>query len=322
MPLMVSVIVCAYTEERWEQLINAIESVWQQSVQPKELIVVIDYNSGLYKRLQKFGGNFTLLENNQNKGLSGARNTGIAIAAGELIAFLDDDAVAAPSWLEMLVCQFGDHVLGVGSSVKPVWESNKPFWFPEEFYWTVGCSYLGMPDTLKPIRNPMGGAMCVRKEIFIKVGDFCNGLGRLGIIPLGCEETEWCIRARQYWSGTHFLYEPRTAIYHHIPSRRANFKYFCSRCYSEGVSKALVVGLVGGSDGLSSERAYTFKTLPQGFLRGLGDTLRGDLSGFCRSASIFIGLSLTTFGYIVGTVKRVMTKSSKLRVQSVKINGL
>jgi hypothetical protein len=107
------------------------------------------------------------------------------------------------------------------------------------------------------------------------------------------------------------MYEPRAMIYHHIPARRANFAYFRSRCYSEGISKALVVELVGGSDGLSSERGYTFKTLPRGVLRGLTDALRGDLSGLGRAGAIVLGLGFTTLGYIVGTFKRSAIQSKK-----------
>jgi glucosyl-dolichyl phosphate glucuronosyltransferase len=300
----VSVVICAYTEDRLDQLIKAIGSIQEQTWAALEVIVVIDYNPRLFARLQQAVSEIAILENREKKGLSGARNTGIAVAKGDMVAFLDDDAIAAPDWLELLIKQCGEYVLGVGSSVKPIWESKKPAWFPDEFYWTVGCSYLGLPETIKPIRNPMGGAMCVRREIFAEVGNFRYGLGRLETLPLGCEETELCIRARQRWTESNFIYEPRATIYHHIPSHRASFKYFCSRCFSEGISKALVVELVGGSDGLSSERSYTFKTLPRGVFRGITDVVRGDFSGLGRAAAITFGLGFTTLGYIVGQFKR------------------
>jgi glycosyltransferase involved in cell wall biosynthesis len=300
----VSVIICTYTEERWGLLIKAIESVQQQIMPVKEIIVVIDYNPRLYERLQQWNSKIILLENQEKKGLSGARNTGVAASTGDMIAFLDDDAIAAPDWLSTMSTNCGEKILGVGAAVLPVWESQKPAWFPEEFYWTVGCAYRGLPETPKPIRNLMGGAMCIRKEIFTEVGNFQNRLGRLGTLPLGCEETELCIRARQHWPQSNFIYEPRTFVYHHIPDRRAHFAYFRSRCYSEGISKAMVVELVGGSDGLSSEREYTFKTLPKGILKGLADALHGDFSGLGRAGAIILGLGFTALGYIVGTFKR------------------
>ena len=305
----ISVIICAYTDDRWNHLIKAIKSIQQQTLRVTEVIVVTDYNSGLFVRLQQLKSDVVLLENREKKGLSGARNTGIAEATGDVIAFLDDDAIAAPNWLELLIMHYGESILGVGGAVLPIWEGEKPTWFPDEFYWTVGCTYLGMPEATKPIRNPMGGAMFYRKEVFAEVGNFRYGLGRLENIPLGCEETELCIRARQHWPESKFIYEPRAIIYHHIPFRRANFNYFCSRCYSEGISKAFVVEMVGGTDGLSSERNYTFRTLPQGFLRGLADAFHGDFSGLRRAGAIVLGLGFTAFGYIVGVFKRSAIRS-------------
>ncbi len=70
-------------------------------------------------------------------------------------------------------------MLGAGGSVIPRWETAKPSWFPEEFYWVVGCTYVGLPETRAPIRNPFGGAMCVRREIFETVGGFSEEIGRL-----------------------------------------------------------------------------------------------------------------------------------------------
>jgi GT2 family glycosyltransferase len=312
----ISVIICAYSDDRWDLLIAAIQSVKQQILPVAELLVVIDYNKNLYERLRQADNTIIVLENRERKGLSGARNTGVAVATGDMVAFLDDDAAAAPDWLSNMVEHFDKNVLGVGGAVLPVWETKKPAWFPDEFYWTVGCTYLGLPEVAMPIRNPMGGAMCVRKEIFTEVGNFRYGLGRLNTLPLGCEETEFCIRARNHWPNSYFVYEPQSRIYHHIPARRANFAYFRSRCYSEGVSKALVVELVGGANGLSSERGYTFRTLPRGVLRGVGDVLRGDISGLGRAVSIILGLAFTTLGYIAGQFKRAAIREANRSVNN------
>ncbi len=313
----ISVVICAYTDKRWDLLLKAIESVKQQTLPIMEIIVVVDFNPNLYERLQSLVEKIILLENQEEKGLSGARNTGIAAATGYMVAFLDDDAIAAPDWLECLNENCGDKILGVGANVLPAWEYKKPAWFPDEFYWTVGCAYLGLPKKAKAVRNLLGGAMCVRKEVFTTVGNFRSGLGRLGTLPLGCEETELCIRARQYWPQSHFIFEPRARVYHHIPAGRGRFSYFRSRCYSEGISKALVVELVGSSDGLSSERDYTFKTLPMGFLRGLKDTLHGDFSGLGRSGAIILGLGFTTLGYLVGVLRRTTQNVRRISISNM-----
>ena len=58
---------------------------------------------------------------------------------------------------------------------------------------------------------------------------------------------------------------------------------------------------MGARDGLASERNYTLRTLPQGFVRGLSDALfHHDFTGFARAGAIGAGLALTTAGYLIG----------------------
>jgi GT2 family glycosyltransferase len=300
----VSVVICAYTEARWDDLVAAVESVRRQSASPREIIVVIDHNPDLLERVRTQIPDVVVIENKETQGLSGARNSGIAASRGEIIGFLDDDAVAAPDWLEQLCAHCEDsQVLGAGGAVEPMWLHGRPTWLPEEFYWVVGCTYRGLPQMATPVRNPFGGCMCVRREVFEIVGGFRSRVGRESTRPMGCEETELCIRARQRWPSRVFLYEPRAKIYHRVPASRVLWSYFRSRCYAEGLSKALVSRFVGVKDGLASERVHTFRTLPQGIARGLVDIiLRRDPMGLVRAGAIMAGLVITTAGYLVGTM--------------------
>ncbi|MFL5628355.1 MAG: glycosyltransferase family 2 protein [Ktedonobacteraceae bacterium] len=300
----ISVIICAYTEDRWNDLVAALESVQQQTLVPREIILVIDHNSALLKRVQEHLPDVVVVENTEARGLRGARNSGIAVAQGEIIAFLDDDAVAIPNWLALLCEGYSDsRVLGTGGEVTPSWMGKKPAWLPEEFYWVVGCSYRGMPETAKTIRNPIGANMSFRREIFDTVGDFHSQNGHVGPRHAGgCEETELCIRARRRWPQSVFLYQPQAGVFHRVPGSRTNWRYFCSRCYVEGLAKAVVARHVGARDGLASERAYTLRVLPQGVKRGLTDTLfRHDLTGLARAGAIVVGLAVTTVGYLLGS---------------------
>jgi hypothetical protein len=141
--------------------------------------------------------------------------------------------------------------------------------------------------------------MCLKREIFAKVGGFRHSIGRVATRPMGCEETELCIRARQYWPHKMFLYEPHASVQHWVPSSRAAWTYFRARCFAEGQSKALVSRSVGAGDGLASEWAYTLKILPQGVLRGLADTFfRHDRMGLARAGAIVAGLTITLAGYV------------------------
>lgn len=300
----ISVIICAYTEGRWNALLAAVASVQHQMSPPHEIIVVIDHNTPLFERVCSDIPGVIAIENRGPKGLSGARNSGIARARGALVAFLDDDAIAEPEWLVELNRHCADpQVLGTTGTVEPLWLGQLPTWFPEEFYWVLGCTYRGQPEMLAVVRNTYGGNACIRREVFSQVGGFRSEIGRSGARPMGCEETEFCIRAKQRWPQKVFLYEPRARIHHCIPPDRACWPYFRSRCYAEGLSKAGVAHYVGAKDSLASERSYILRTLPRGIALGLADTfLHRDPAGLARAGAIVVGLAITTVGYLVGSL--------------------
>ncbi len=300
----VSAIICAYTMERWEDLCLAVASLCKQTHLADEIIVVIDHNAQLFELTKQTFADVIVVENDASKGLSGARNTGIALAHGTHLVFLDDDAEADPDWLKRLLsCCEDPQVLGVGGTVIPRWVGNQPRWFPSEFYWVIGCTYQPLPTKPVAVRNPYGGCTCIRQEVFQEIGMFREGVGRIGANFMGGEETELSIRATQHWPDRMFLYEPHAYIHHRIPTRRVGWQYFLSRCYAEGLSKALVSKYVGARDSLSSERMYTLRTLPLGLLKDLKDVfLHGDLHGFLRAGVIVVGLVTTTMGYLKGTL--------------------
>ncbi len=299
--LPITALVCAYTEKRWDDLVLSIQSIRNQTLKPAQIILVIDHNETLYRHAKEKFADVLVVENTQEQGLSGARNSGTPLATGAILAFIDEDAIAAPDWLSTLLPAYQNpNVMGVGGLIRPAWVEKKPEWFPEEFNWVVGCTYKGVPEKTAPIRNMIGCNMSFRREAFEQVGGFRANMGRIGTVPLGCEETEFCIRLKQHWPNGSFIYEPKAKVDHRVPASRARFSYFQARCYAEGLSKALVAQFVGTGDGLSSERTYTFKTLPEGVLHGLGDFFRGDWAGLGRATAIITGLLITTTGYLIG----------------------
>jgi glucosyl-dolichyl phosphate glucuronosyltransferase len=302
----ISVVICAYTGKRWDETCAAVESVRVQSFPALETIVVVDHNPALCASLAVALPGVGVIENSQERGLSGGKNTGVAVAQGDVVAFLDDDAVADPDWLKFFADSYADPaVIGVGGLTRPSWKAPRPSWFPREFDWVVGCTYRGMPESRAPVRNLLGGNASFRREAFELAGGFQNGIGRsAGKRPLGCEETEFCIRLSQRSPGSVLLFDHRAMICHLVPPERCRFSYFRSRCYAEGLSKALVTASVGASDGLSAERHYTTRTLPGGVARGIADLRHGDLAGLGRSAAIITGLAATAAGYSAGSVTR------------------
>ena len=315
--MAVSVVICVFTMRRWDDMLAAIGSVRAQVQPAHELIVVVDHNTELLGRLRAHLADerasgpadqlpVKVVANEQPRGLSGGKNTGVRHATGDIVAFLDDDAVADSKWLKYLADNYGTpEVTGVGGLTLPNWDTGRPAWFPREFDWVVGCNYLGMPASRQPIRNLLGGNASFRRPVFDQVGGFTIDIGRSASkLPLGCEETEFCIKIGQSLPDATLLIDDRAVIWHRVGAERTTLRYFLTRCYAEGVSKAAVSGHVGSTDGLSAERKQAFATLPAGIARNLAASIRGDLSGTGRAAAIVAGLAAATAGYAMGRLTR------------------
>jgi GT2 family glycosyltransferase len=300
-PFGISVVICSFTEARWLLLSRAVESALTQSQPPEQVIVVVDHDPALLERARTAFGRVEVIASDESPGLSGARNAGVWRSTGEVVAFLDDDAEADPDWLVGMRHAFGQpHVVGVGGFVEPDWTGTAPSWLPREFHWVVGCSYQGLPVTVQPIRNPIGANMAFRRRAIERAGGFNAALGRIGSVPLGCEETELAIRVCRRTPGAVVLHVPEARVRHTVPAERTTWGYYRSRCWSEGLSKAAVTRDVGMGAGLQSERRYVVRTLRQGVLRGVRDACRGDGTGLLRAGAIVAGLIITTVGYARG----------------------
>ena len=236
-------------------------------------------------------------------GLSGARNTGYEAAHGDVVAFLDDDATAAPDWLEQLKRTYqGREVAGVGGLVVPNWVDRRPGWFPKEFDWVVGCSHSGMPSSTADVRNFVGANMSFRRDVLVGLGGFAGVLGRNGADASGCEETELCIRASTWREHSRLVYEPAARVEHRVPRARGTWNYFLRRCYGEGRSKALVRKIAGAHHGLSEERIHVRRTIPLAVARSIGEALRGRPVAGLRAVANVTGTGVTVLGYAVGRV--------------------
>jgi GT2 family glycosyltransferase len=306
-------VVCAFSDARWADTLAAVASLTAQEPAPLEVIVVVDHNPGLCERLAA-SLDVTVIENTGPQGLSGGKNTAIGVARGDVVAFLDDDAVAAPGWLSALARPFSDpRVVGVGGLTLPAWATGRPAWWPEEFDWVVGCTFVGRDPGI--VRNLLGGNAAFRRELFALVGGFPTHIGRSSGSrrPLGCEETELCIRAKQRSPGATFVFEPGAVIRHRVPAERERFTYFRARCFAEGLSKALVTRSVGLQDGLSAERRYATVALRRAVLQGLRQGLAGDRDGPRRAGAVLAGVGWASAGFAVGSVRETRRRTGAAR---------
>jgi glycosyltransferase involved in cell wall biosynthesis len=296
----VSVVICTYSNIRWKDLQNTVETLLPQLDGKHEIILICDHNPALLEEIKEKYPQITASPNKHKQGLSGARNTGISLANHQIIAFIDDDAVPQEAWIENLTAHYShDGVLGVGGEIIPNWETRRPKWLPEEFDWVVGCTYLGMPEKAARVSRLIGCNMSFHKDVFKTVGSFPSNLGRIGTIPMAGEETEFCLRIVESLPEAQLIYDPGITVSHLVPVQRTSFKYFLSRSFAEGLSKAIISKGVNSRIRLDTEKEYTFKTLPKGFFRYLINL------EIRKSAAIIIGLLVTGAGYLIGILSPI-----------------
>ena len=298
----VSIVIPTHSEQRWDALVRTVAAARSQTWAPAEIVVVVDHNPGLYRRARRDLAGVSVLENLYAQGVSGNRNTGAFHTSTSLIAFLDDDTVAAPDWLERLVAPLAADplVVGAGGGISPDWAGTEPSWLPEEFLWAVGGSYAGMPTTTAPIRNVWSASMIVRRDTFLAVGGFRTGFGKLGNRNRP-EDTELCLRMSAL-AGGHWMYVPGAMIRHEVPASRSTFGFFLRRCYAEGRGKVAMAGLLDGSRSLGSERDY-LRSLPRAVVRNLVAATRGRGAHHAlKAGGVLAGVAAAGVGGVVETV--------------------
>jgi O-antigen biosynthesis protein len=302
----IAVVICAYTDRRWGLLTEGLGSVLAQTAHPQRVVLVVDHNEELLERARaEFGGRVEVIPNASRRGLSGSRNTGVEAAEEDVVAFLDDDAIPEPGWLAALISAYEAGVLGVGGEIEPDWATARPRWFPPEFDWVVGCTYRGMQTAPGALRNLIGAAMSLRRDVFARVGGFRDELGRVGSMPFGCEETELCIRANQAIPDGFFRYQPSARVRHWVGPERTRFAYFRRQCFNEGRGKALMAREIGADQGLAAERRHAMRVLPAAILTAIGSSLRErEPSGLLRAGAILTGLLCAAAGYAATALRR------------------
>lgn len=297
-----SIVIACHTEDRFQHLLEAIESAQRQTPAPDQVIVAVDHNEDLCHRLRSELDGIEIVDHRGERGASGARNAGAARAVNPYLVFLDDDVRAHPEWLRHLLVPFEDpRVIGTGGMTMPAWQGPRPRWFPDEFGWVVGASHTGLPTEFAPVRNVWSENMAVRRTAFEAVGGFRAGFGKVGSTSRP-EDTDLCIRIGASAPQSWWAYVPAAVVDHVVPRARSTFAFFLRRCYWEGAGKVELSAHLGEDRDLDDERSYLLSTLPRAIVRYLGGGQPH------RALAIVAGIALAAAG---GAVSLVRTAKSR-----------
>ena len=240
-----SVVIC--TRNRSAHLRRCLEALEAQTVPPEQVEVVVVDNGSTdetpavvedFRRRSKYPVRWCVEE---RVGLSNARNRGVAEARGEIVAFLDDDAVPGPGWLAAYVETFGATGADcVGGRIRLEWDAPRPTWLHPVLDPLLGLVDLGERRRafVFPWHYPAGGNIAFRREVFGKVGLFDPVFGVRPGKVVGSEETDLCYRLER--AGGRLLYEPRAQVAHPVAGAKLTKRWLRRRAFHAGRTACLV----------------------------------------------------------------------------------
>jgi glycosyltransferase involved in cell wall biosynthesis len=246
---VLSIVITSYTMDRLKDIRELLDSIKAQTYPDTETIIVIERTTELLGHINQYIVEQSIprtksMFNEGECGLSAARNLGIKETTGEIVAFVDDDALPCPDWADEIIQTYRDNtVIGATGPSFPKWESKTIDWVPEEFYWLIGGSIFNACTEIREVRNVSGTNMSFRREAFDLCGFFstqlgAKGGGESGKHELVGEETEFSMRVSSI-TGKHILYNPNVKVQHRVYKFRVTPSFVARRAYWEGYTKAL-----------------------------------------------------------------------------------
>lgn len=305
--MRVSVVLCTYSPDLFDDFVEAADSVLNQTYHDIELVIVVDGSQQLCEMVYEEYGDtdtITIHCNDTNKGLLASRNLGVEISTGDIVAFIDDDAVADSRWIEQLVDIYeqNPNAIAAGGKMIPQWVSKQPIYLPEEFYWLIGVTHKGFAHPGAEVRNTFGSNISFRRGVFEDLGGFEVNLGgRKAGRELQAGETELCVRMQnKYNQGV--IYQPEAVVAHKIFEFRTRFRWLMKRAFWQGYSKRAMAKHIPESG--AEERDYLSYLIQSRFPHRFYQLLRKpNYTGLLQLLSLTILTFSVGTGYLYGMIR-------------------
>jgi glycosyltransferase involved in cell wall biosynthesis len=245
--LSTSVVVC--TRNRSRLLAMCLASLAEQSLDGLEVVVVDNGSSdatAAWLPEWRDAGPHRVIVTEPVAGLSRARNRGLDSASGEVVLFLDDDALAPVSWAARHRSAYGDdRVVAVGGPIVLAFPHGRPPWAVSQLeHWWSALDHGDEPGPFPPPHGPYGTNMSVRRASALAIGGFDPALGRVGRSLLSSEEAD--LFERLWAAGGAVHYEPSAIIVHQVARERLRGRWLLRRGLAQGRTNARREGLLIG----------------------------------------------------------------------------
>lgn len=242
-----AVAITSYSPDRRRDVCDLLSSLANQQEPPDEVLFVAEGPQELQRTVDEHAAalrlrGFRSLRNDGHQGLSAARNVAIKASKADLIAFLDDDAVADQGWSAAVRDAFADDetVIGVTGPVRPLWVDLSANWLPTELYWLISCTAFTGWDARRRVRGAWGVNMAFRRRAFELAGLFSTGAGYTAEArhQPWADDLEFSLRARRATGGT-IWFDPEMSVQHKVYPYRVSPRFAGTRARQVGASQRL-----------------------------------------------------------------------------------
>ncbi len=162
------------------------------------------------------------------------------MATSEIVAFIDDDAVAEPGWAAALLNAFETfpNAAAIGGPVRPLWQSPRPAWLGDDMLGHLSIIDHGnRPRMLPSGQHLVGCNMAFRRKDLVEAGGFPRQLGRIGselsLLSNGDRGVFERLRGA-------IAYTPDAVVHHRIDAARLSQSWFRRRAAWQAVSDYLM----------------------------------------------------------------------------------
>ena len=230
--MTLSIIICSYN--RASYISDALTSLYGQSSGLDDFeVIIVDNNSTdntkeVYAqwRQTNTNGQFTFISETK-QGASFARNTGAAIAKGEWVCFMDDDAVATTDYVKNIIKHIQDQpfIVGFGGRIIPKYIPAEPKWMSYYVSSLVGnFDYAPTACAFENGKYPLESNMIVKKSVYDQIGGFNVNLpGVVGTLRIGGEGKELFYKIIAL--GHTIYYDPSICVHHVVEVKKLTSEY-------------------------------------------------------------------------------------------------
>lgn len=301
----ISVVTMTYSKEQYNDLEECVESLIYQNYENYDINVITETEHNKESIKDAYDRDILNVKKIDNDGgVSVARNEGYRMCNGEIIAYIDSDAIANENWLKEISNSYDNDVLSVGGKAAPNNLSDRrPLYLVDEFLWLVGSTHKGHPKHNSEVRSTFGCNISYRKYVLEELDGFNTDIGKDHGYNLQGEEPELGSRMyERFGRGVH--YNSNAIVSHKVDDEQLTLKWLSKRAYLQGITKAYMDNNNNNVE-LKTEKSYTNSLIRSLKNRMLNVVFKLKYKDIVSIISILYFTLLVLAGFIIGKLKRL-----------------